>query len=289
MSEARLNCQGLARRRKDLMSCILPDEGKTVVSNDLGSGEPTVTSHFSQDEKYRYACFDGVGKAPYYDRDNVLMIDDIYVMAMSQSPVGKDTLFEAFNEKYRGLSFAEQWLVDPEVIKEVLNEARQLHKMLALALAYGMGPKKMVKQAYEKGHVITLAQAKEFYKRYWDLFKGVRALARKLQRKVEKNGWIVNPFGYRLTPEPHKSFNAYIQSTVSGIMHLYGHYLYEQAPYAEFITCIHDEFLSEVPDGKVDLFREDVQKAADKLNDKLKWSVDIRVGFAAGKDWYEAK
>ena len=218
------------------------------------------------------------------------MIDDIYLMTMSRSPVGRELMRDTFATKFGGMSFAQQWVEDSDVIKDQLKPARNLHKMLALALGYGMGPKKMVKQAYDKGHELAMADAKIFYKEYWDLFNGVRLFAKKLERQIQRKGWMVNPFGYRLVPESHKAFNYYIQSTVSGIMHLYRYYLMElSGDYAIFITCIHDELLMDVPDDKIELFRKHCQEATDKLNQNLKWTVAVRTGFVTGKTWYEAK
>jgi DNA polymerase I-like protein with 3'-5' exonuclease and polymerase domains len=285
---AKLNVQGLSRKEKILMECIEFEKDYVGVSIDLSSGEPTVTSHFSQDPNYRYACFDGVGKEPFY-REDTLMIDDIYLMTMSRSPIGKGLILDAFNNTYGGLSFVETWMQDPEIIKGLLKKDRQIHKMLALALGYGMGPKKMVKQCYDSGHTLSFKDAKEFYRVYWDLFKEVRNLEQKLSRAVKNRGWIVNPFGYRLKPEEHKAFNYFIQSSVSGIMHLFGVYLFREASYARFITCIHDEFLVEIPKEKIETFRRDKERATELLNERLKWSVNVRTGFEIGNNWYEAK
>lgn len=285
---ARLNVQGLARRNKELMSAILFDEGNVGISIDLSAGEPSVTSHYSQDRNYRYACFDGVGKEPFY-QGKTLMIDDIYLMTMSRSPVGSSIMRDAFHNTYRGVPFIDQWMDDPEVIKDMLKAERKIHKMLALALGYGMGPKKMVKQCYDSGYTLAFRDAKEFYKQYWSLYEDVAKLANKLSRAVKQRGWIQNAFGYRIVPESHKAFNYFIQSSVSGIMHMFGYYLFRQAPYAEFITCIHDEFLVQVPAEKLDDFRKDTQVATDTLNKQLGWTVNIRTGFETGNDWYEAK
>lgn len=285
----RLNVQGLARRAPELMTHIVPDEGHTTVSIDLAAGEPTVTSHFSQDKNYRYACFDGVGKAPFY-KDGVLMIDDIYLMYMSTSPIGAETLRSAF--KYRsfdGLSFQDQWLKDPEVIKKFFKSERNLHKMLALALGYGMGWKKMVKQCYDQGITLEARLAKGAHRSYWELYSGVREFADRLALQVERKGFIVNPFGYRLTPPPFKAFNYFIQSSVSGIMHVFVAKLMAIAPYAHFVTVIHDEVIVDVPTECLHDFRIHVELATASLNFDLKWSVNIRTGFAPGKSWYEAK
>jgi len=285
---ARLNAQGLARRQENLMGCILFDTGMTGISMDLSSGEPTVTSHYSQDKNYKYACFDGVGKSPFY-RDDTLMIDDIYLMSMSQFPGCRDTLKEAFHSTYRGNTFAEQWLENSEVVKGEMKDDRALLKVGVLGLGYGMGPTKLVKQCYDKGYVISRSDGKEFHQKYWEMFSDVKVLANKLSRQIKMKGWIVNPFGYRIVPEDHKAFNYFIQSSVSGIMHLFGLYLFRRAPYAQYITCIHDEFLVQVPDELLDTFRVDAAAATQELNDKLAWTVNVRTGFEIGKNWYEAK
>lgn len=271
------------------MAAIQPDPNYTTVSIDLSAGEPTVTAHFSQDTNYRYATFDGVGKAPFY-KNGVLMIDDIYLMCMSVSPIGRQKIWDMFHkETFNGLSFVQAWLKDPDLVKKTIKKERDLHKMLALALGYGMGPKKMVKQCYDKGHQMELQVAKDFYNAYWHLFKGVRLFADHLGLAIKRRGFIVNPFGYRLTPPPHKAFNYFIQSSVSGIMHVFNAKLFTIAPYANFVTVIHDEVLADVPDTKIELFRNHKDQATVSLNADLKWSTSIRTGFATGKNWYEAK
>lgn len=285
---ARLNVQGLARKDQGLLSCIVPDPGWVTVSIDLAAGEPSVTSHFTQDRNYRYACFDGVGKRPEY-QNNVLMIDDIYLMTMSVSPIGRDKMREAYEKPWPGGSFADQWMADAEHVKSALKKDRQVHKILALGLSYGMGAKKMSKQMYDAGFDLSLRDAKAFFYAYWELFSGVRRFADKLTAIVEQDKAIVNPFGYRLTPDPRKAFNAFIQSSVSGIMHVFTAKLMAAAPYSRFITCIHDELLVDVPADRVEEFRRHKDQATDSLNEDLKWTVNIRTGFAVGTNWYEAK
>lgn len=286
---ARLNVQGLARRDFGLMSTIQADPGRTIVSIDLSSGEPTVTAHYSRDPNYLYATFDGVGKEPFY-RDGVLMIDDIYLMVMSVSPIGHKLMRDVFHNTYNGRPFTEVWLTDPEFIqKTLLKTERALHKMLALALGYGMGPTKMVKQSRENGHDLNPKVAKQFFDAYWRLFAGLRRLADRLAYQIERDGYIVNQFGYRLTPPPHKGFNYLIQSSVSGIMHMFNAKLFALADYANFITVIHDELLADVPDDMVEQFRIHKEQATASLNSDLRWTTKIRTGYATGKNWYAAK
>lgn len=153
-----------------------------------------------------------------------------------------------------------------------------------------MGPKKMVKQTYDNGFDLDLKTAKEFFKAYWELFSGVKRLGERLEAEFTRNGYLVNPFGYRLVPDkPFKSLNFFIQSSVSGIMHVFVAKLMAVAPYAHFITVIHDELIADVPEDRVEDFRRARDLATDSLNADLKWSVNIRTGFAVGANWFEAK
>lgn len=197
------------------MRCILPEVDHVAVSIDLASGEPSVTAEFSKDPRYRYATIDGVGKEPYYDGD-VLMIDDIYIMTMSVSPMGRELIHDAFHNHLFGgkYSFVTQWMLDPEVIKNHFKKQRQFHKILCLGIGYSMQPAGMVEAAYNNGYALDLKTAKAFYAAYWRLFAKVKKLADRLAKQIEFDGYLVNPFGYRLTPPPRKAFNYYIQSVL---------------------------------------------------------------------------
>ena len=271
------------------MGCILPDPDKIVVSADLSAGEPTCTSHFSKDKNYHAATFGMVGEEPYYE-NGILYIDDIYLMVMSVSPIGRQRMLEVFNSTFNGLTFQQQWKKDPEYIqKRVLKEERPLHKILTLGLGYAMGPRKLVRSAFEKGYVLKEKVAKDFFRAYWDLFIDVKRLGDALENKFKKQGYLINPFGYRLIPEPsYKCLNYFIQSSVSGIMHVLCAKFFALCPFAEFLTVIHDEVLFEVPKDRLEDARRLFNQAVDSLNDDLKWSVKIRCGFKPGKDWYEA-
>ncbi len=292
-----LNIQALARRDKALMGCLQADPGRVFVSCDLASGEPTVTTHFSRDPYYYQACFGMVGKAPYYDERGVLLIDDIYLMTMSVSPMGRVKMREVTQAFYpakdgkRQLSFPEKWLDDKDYIqKRVLAGERAFHKILCLGLGYSMGPKHMVEAAFKAGYVITLDEAKAFFKAYWKLFAGVKKLGARLEKQYKDEGSLVNPFGYRLLPEPsYKALNYYIQSSVSGIINVLMAKFFAACPSARFVTVIHDEIVFDVPETDLALAKTIMQAAEDSLNKDLGWSVKVRCGWAEGVNMYEAK
>lgn len=284
----KLNIQGLSRKSIGLMSCILPDPGCVLISSDASAGEPSIITNFSKDKNYHDAAF-GTGIAPYYDETGTLKIDDIYLTVASISPIGKDAIRTAFNKSYDGLSFSEQWMKDPEIIKKDLKDIRQFSKINCLGIGYGMGPRKMVISAYEKGYILSFEDAKTFYKAYWNLFKGVRNLSDYLSARMEKDGFIINPFGFRLQCEGRKAFNYFTQSTLSSIFHIYMREIFETASYAQFITLIHDELIIQIPENKVEDFRQVINKVTDTINQNLNWSINLRFGFAIGKNLYEAK
>ena len=284
-----LNVQALSRREKRLMSNIVAEPDYVYVSVDLSAGEPTITTHFTQDKHYKYATFDGVGKAPYYDGE-VLMIDDIYLQTASISPVGKDIMRNAFlNDRYDGKTFAEQWLIDPEVIKKKYKVTRALHKIMALGMSYGMGAKKAEKNLADNGFKITLSHAKELHTKYWRLYSGIRAFADQLSLEMKQKGFIYNPFGYRITAEPHNAFNGFIQSSVNGIIALLAMFTLKHYSNATLVTVIHDEIIWKISKNHIEDFQKACQFATDELNSFLQWSVKIRTGFVVGSNFYEAK
>jgi len=197
-------------------------KGRTYISGNC-SGEPTVTAHYSGDIRYRYATLDGVGKPPFWDSDDILMIDDIYLMFMSATKEGKILLKGLWDKTFPEGDFVTQWLKDSKAIKKPIDGDRQYYKMVALALLYGLGPKKLQKQSYEAfNREISFQEAQEIYRAYWHTFSGVKKLADKLQAKG-KRGWFPNAFGYRLVfdtssefDSTHKACNYLIQSSVSG-------------------------------------------------------------------------
>ncbi len=290
MKRVRLNIQGLARRDEGLMGSLIADPGYTLVSVDLSAGEPTVTTHYSQDKNYADACFNMVGRKPFYDENGTLKIDDIYLTAASFSPLGRDRVKEAYQNTYSGVEFSEAWLLDADRIKSELKDVRSLHKILVLGIGYAMGPKKMVKSCYDKGYSISLRDAKEFINLYWAWCPKVKYLSDRLQMKFQEQGYLVNDFGYRLIPDKdYKALNYWIQSSVSGIVNILVYKYFSIFPQAQFVTVIHDELIFQVPTELLPQAETAMNQAVQSLNDDLKWSVQIRTGFKTGTNLYDAK
>lgn len=297
-ARTRLNPQGLARRDKPLMSAIVPDPGYVFVSADLSAGEPTCTAHYSQDRNYYDATFGMVGKEPFYTDDGLLKIDNLYYTVMSVSPMGKQLARDLFHADYHGDTFARRWASNADYqgspfqdwVKDQVKSQYAFHKIGTLGMGYAMGPRKFQQAAYDAGHVITFGQAKDFYNTYWGLFADIGRFAKRCAASAKQNGYLVNDFGYRLLPDKdYKAFNYFIQSSVSGIMHVLCAQFFARASFCRFHLVIHDEVIFSCPAERVDEARAAMRAAEDALNNMLKWRVRVRVGFAVGNNLYEAK
>lgn len=283
----RVNLPALARRDAKFMSCWKADSGTSFVSSDFVSLEPSVTASFADDDCYRYATCDGVGLEPYITDKGVLMIDDVYLMVASVMPgIGESVLRYFDNPDNRAL-----WLKNPEAVKDdkAIKGPRKQAKPACLGFNYGMGPRRFVNQAYDAGMNVTYEEAKKMYNAYWNLFTGIRELVQKLEKQLTKDKFIVNPFGYRLTTEPHKAYNAMIQSTASGVLDVFCYKFFALAPWAKFVAMIHDEVIYQVEDGRLDEVRAIQEDCVVSLNKDLKFRVPMRLGFTAAKTFAEIK
>jgi hypothetical protein len=280
-----LNIQGLARKEKGLMGAMVPRPGSVFVSIDLAAGEPTVVAHYSQDRLYRAAAFDMVGKKPYLDGD-LLVIDDPYLMFASISPIGSKEVKRAIDN-----GLIDCWLTESERFKSDLKKTRAFHKTVFLAKMYGQGARGTVNFAADQGEHLEFQTSKTLHHQFWfELFSGVRMLGERLEVQFKRQGFLLNEFGYRMVPERESlALNYTIQSSVSGIIKLFDEFVLEEAPWATWVTVIHDEQVWEVPAERLEEFRQAVQRATQRLNDFLNWTVEIRTGFAPGNNLYEAK
>jgi DNA polymerase I-like protein with 3'-5' exonuclease and polymerase domains len=292
MSETvRLNVQAMSRRSESLMKSVVASPGFVFVSADLGAAEPSILSQYSKDPNYIKASFGMKGKAPYFDKEGTLIIDDIYLMVASRFPRWEVDILKAYYAKYDGLSFAEKWLEDPEYIaKKVLGKIRKVAKSMILGLSYGLGPKKLVLITKQAGMDINLKEAKAFFNLYWKMFPKVKMLGQKLEEMYDSVGYIQNDFGYALYPSAgYKCLNALIQSTVAGIMAYFVQLYFEENEWVRFVTQIHDEFIFEVPVDRIEEAKTEFYKAVAKLNKSLQWDIPLSFGWVEGKNLYESK
>ena len=291
-ARGKMNLPALARRDIPFMECIQSDTGKLFISQDVVALEPSITAEMSGDWMYRYATLDSIGKRPFYTDDGVLMIDDIYLMSASQFPTTRNKMRDIYDNHTMptGLSFADQWMIDSEICKDYTKKTvRNFAKVACLGIGYGMGYRKFQKTSEEAGVPISVGEAKETIAAYWRLFSGLAALRDTLSWEVKRKGSLVNPFGYRLTPQPHKALNAYIQSSASGVLDVYIMKLFAMTPYAEFVCLIHDEVVLQCPENKIKDFEEISRICIESLNKDLGWDTPIRFGTKIATTFAEIK
>lgn len=290
-----VNIQALSRREKRLMESLLPEDGYVFVSTDAASGEPTVITEFTKDPMYKYFCFDGIGKAPYYEGGQ-LMISDIYLGYLSVCPVKSfnHEMWDIFHNERFGdnKTFSEQWLIDDEVVKNHprIKKIRKHGKWMALGFGYGLGPKNVVVKAIEAGLDADSRDGKQAFQSYWNLFKGIKRYADYLEKVTKVDGWFTNPFGYRCVPEePRKAFNLRVQSSVSGMFNWFSILMDHAMPEALYTCTIHDENIYMIPKGSEDIYLDALRKVTNEINNELKWCVNMRFGAVFGNNLFEAK
>jgi hypothetical protein len=295
--EYTVNPQGMARSEQALMAGLIPSSPKrSFISADLGSGEPTVTCHFSGDPNYYQACFGMRGVLPYYKGD-VLQIDSIYFMVASVSPIGASAMKEAFNTTYEGKSFSQKWVEDSDWMKKELASIYKPHKTLSLAKTYGQQPKGTVKYAYDRGVSITLSQSEQFDKVYWyKSFPKVRLLAGALRKRMREQGSMLTTFGYRLRSwKSADAFNHFIQAHISGYMKYLTYNFFKNlekeglSGCVHFVKIVHDEIIFEIDTDREEEVKKIYYRSLDELNQSLNWNVTMTSGWVRGSNLYEAK
>jgi DNA polymerase I-like protein with 3'-5' exonuclease and polymerase domains len=287
MRKPTINPQGLSRRDSSQQKCFVADEGQIFVFSDLAAAEPTITAYYSKDPNYLACTLHMVGKRPYYNSKGMLVIDDIYLCVASRFVKWKDEIRKAFEGYYDGVQGYDQWLINPESIsKGVLKKIRGYAKVIALALAYGLGSKKMVLIAQQNGFELTMTEAKSFRDLYWSTFPLVDKLGKKLITQYNSLGHIMNDFGYCLYPtSDHKVLNALIQSTVSGVMDLFNLIFFTKCQEALYVVNIHDEIIFSIPEDRVAEIKKVFDECVVELNERLGWDVPIRFGWETSKTW----
>lgn len=284
---ARVNFPALARRDGRLMECLQPARpGDVFISSDFTALEPSISSQYSKDEYYSYASYHGVGKRPYIDENEILRIDDVYLMFASVDPRFKAKVLDFFSKP----SNCDLWLENKDSIKEnLLKTPRKKAKPAVLGFGYGMGWKRFITQSFDSGDIVTPAEAKGAHKAYWQLFSGIARFSKTLEVLTKKQGFIENPFGYRLTTDPHKGYNAFVQSSASGVVDLLCLHFFPNCPEATFVGLVHDEVVYTCAKENAETCRYKQEQSVKWLNETLQFDIPMRLGFQVAPTFAEIK
>lgn len=281
-----INLLAFARADK-LASFMVADKGKTLISTDYVSGEPTVISHLTQDEKYKYATIDEPNKKVFYSGD-FLYIDDVYLMVGSLTTYGQ-RIKEWYISNGGDDLFTFNWKANKEEILKSIKKERKVLKTTCLAILYGAMPKKIHETLSLAGESISLSECQDLYDTFWRTFSKITRFKEYITKLNKRQGHLVSLFGFRGTPHPKDSFNWTIQSSLNGVIINFLSILNKNFPEMNFHTLIHDEIILDIPEDSEDDFRLAHKQSQNDLNKLLEWSVESRFGLNFGKNYLTIK
>ncbi len=183
-------------------------------------------------------------------------------------------------------------------VSEVSKTERSAAKELNFGLIYGMGS-----FGFARAADISVEEAKNFIKKYFEKFPEVKNYIEETKREVEENGFVETELGRRRNVPEIKSknfqlramgermaVNMPIQGLAADIMKLamigVADYLRDNFKSAEarMILQIHDEVILEVQDDLVEVVSEEIRKIMEGV---YVFSVPLVVDVAVGVDWGE--
>jgi DNA polymerase-1 len=208
---------------------------------------------------------------------------------------GDPILIDAFrrSEDIHARTAAEVLGRKPE---EVDAEARRLAKVINFGIIYGMGPQRL---AGELG--ISLKEASEYIKRYFERLPGVHTYLEKSLAEARERGWVATMYGRRrYLPELNSpqggaraqaeriAINTPLQGTAADLIKLamirLDAAIKRQKWKARMLLQVHDELLLELPHAE----REPVSEAARReMEGVAELRIPLKVELKWGPNWAE--
>ncbi|HEY6394511.1 MAG TPA: DNA polymerase I, partial [Candidatus Binataceae bacterium] len=175
-------------------------------------------------------------------------------------------------------------------------EARRLAKVINFGIIYGMGPQRLAGQLG-----ISLSEASDYIKRYFERLPGVRAYLDETVRKAREDGYVTTMFGRRrYLPElkgppggaraqaERIAVNTPLQGTAADLIKLAMIRLHDricrEKMDCEILLQVHDELLLEV---RHDAIKAAGEAARAEMEDVAKLRVPLRVELKWGLNWAE--
>jgi len=208
---------------------------------------------------------------------------------------GDPTLIDAFRrgEDIHARTAAEVLGRRPD---EVDAEARRLAKVINFGIIYGMGPQRLAGELS-----ISLKEASEYIKRYFERLPGVHAYLEESLAQARERGWVATMYGRRrYLPELNSpqggaraqaeriAVNTPLQGTAADLIKLamirLDTAIKERKWNARMLLQVHDELLLELPHAE----REPVSEAARReMEGVAELRVPLRVELKWGPNWAE--
>lgn len=191
-------------------------------------------------------------------------------------------------------------------VAELYPSWRQAAKAVTFGIMYGAGPSKIAEQVTKDGGHMTVGEAKEVIKEYFNAFWKLEEWIEKQKRFIEVNGHIYSFFGRKRRLTDAKSdnkatkshairsgLNFLVQSAASDI-NLIGaveaHQTMKQKGLkAKIFALVHDSVLAEVPEDEIEEYSFILQSAIQKDRGIMIPGCPINCDFETGDDYSMGK
>jgi DNA polymerase-1 len=184
---------------------------------------------------------------------------------------------------------------------DVTSDLRRRAKAINFGLIYGMSPFGLTRTTD-----LTLAEAENFVKAYFERFPGVKRYLEETRQQAAQVGYVATLLGRRrffpqLTADAsvseqararamREAINAPIQGTASDIIKIamirLPEVLQEQKLHADVLIQVHDELLIECPQGELAKTAQVVQQV---MQDAFDLRVPLKTDAKAGTTWASMK
>ncbi|MEE8105764.1 MAG: DNA polymerase I [Planctomycetota bacterium] len=182
-------------------------------------------------------------------------------------------------------------------VGDVTREQRGRAKAINFGILYGMGPQRLARDLK-----ISLNEGKEFLRRYFQEFPGVREFQRGAIEKARTEGFVTTLLGRRRviseieSPMPgvranaeNMAMNTPLQGTAADLIKIamirVHQKLHEGDFAARMILQVHDELVFEAPEDECDALATMVRH---EMEHAMELKVPIVVDVGMGTDWLEA-
>lgn len=173
-----------------------------------------------------------------------------------------------------------------DITAEGLGIDRNSAKTLNFALQYGAGAKKVSKILG-----LSFKDSEDIFRRYWELYSGVKALKDITTKEVQDKGQVTNLFGRTRhfdEPENHfeagkqerQAYNFLIQGVGADMMNMAAYLIQEDAlksGWGRLWFSVHDEAVAECKNDLVEQAIDAIVKSMDIPNDYLKLVYRVQV------------
>lgn len=185
-------------------------------------------------------------------------------------------------------------LITGKTLEEVTSEDRRIAKSVNFGLIYGMGAAKLQAYAEEKYDVLlTLEEAKEFRKRFFQAYSGVKRWHERIRRTVYvKDIKQIRTIGgrrRRWTKKPRLSelLNHPVQGTSADMLKVAIACLFKLLPKtgAKLIGVVHDEILLECPQATLKRTSRILKKVMVEAGDLYLQQVPVEVEVKVASSW----